>query len=116
VRASAAQVTLVRSSHSIDVLAPGVSKAALVERLSREAAGGEVLCVGDRGRWPGNDHQLLAGRFGLSVDEVSPDPSACWNLAPLGARCVEAALYYLEHLVVRGGVATIDLGRTGTEP
>lgn len=115
VRASSAQVTLVRSSHSIDVLAPGVSKAALVERLSRVVAGEEVLCVGDRGRWPGNDHQLLAGRFGLSVDEVSPDPSACWNLAPPGARCVEAALYYLEHLVVRGGVATIDLGRTGTD-
>jgi hypothetical protein len=116
VRASATQVTMVRSSHSIDVLAPGVSKAALVERLSREAAGEDILCVGDRGRWPGNDHQLLAGRFGLSVDEVSPDPSACWNLAPPGARGVEAALYYLERLVVRGGVATINLlGRTGTD-
>jgi hypothetical protein len=115
VRASAHQVNLVRSSHSIDVLPAGVSKAALVERLSREAAGGEVLCVGDKGRWPGNDHQLLAGRFGLSVDEVSTDPSACWNLAPPGARCVEASLYYLERLVVRGGVATIDLEMTGTE-
>jgi hypothetical protein len=115
VRASATQVTLVRSSHSIDVLAPGVSKAALVERLSQKVAGGDVLCLGDRGRWPGNDHQLLAGQFGLSVDEVSPDPLACWNLAPPGARGVEAALYYLERLVVRNGVVTIDLGRTGTD-
>jgi hypothetical protein len=111
-RASAPGVTLVRSSHSVDVLAPGVSKVALVHRLGQEAGrarGAAILCVGDKGRWPGNDHELLAGPFSLSVDEVSPDPSTCWNLAPPGARCVEATLAYLALMKVRDGLVSLDL-------
>src|SRR5262249_40413744 len=67
-------VTALRSSHSIDMLAPGVSKRALVERLRASLSSvTAILCVGDRGRWPGNDFFLLREPLSLSVDEVSSD-------------------------------------------
>jgi hypothetical protein len=98
-----------RSGHSVDVVAPGVSKLAVVVRV-RQAVGVErdVLCIGDRGRWPGNDHALLATPYSLSADEVSADPAACWNLAPAGHRGLQATLGYLRRLSRRGGFLTFD--------
>jgi fructoselysine-6-P-deglycase FrlB-like protein len=92
-------VMVVQSSHSMDVLAPGVSKWAVLDRVA-ELLGGQapVLCIGDRGQWPGNDFSLLSGPHALSVDEVSPDPATCWNLAPPGHRGTQAALGYLSQL------------------
>ena len=94
-------VAAVRSSHSVDVLAPRVSKQEIVRRMQEflgRAEPAPVLCVGDRGRWPGNDFALLEGPYSLSVDEVSPDPETCWNLAPPGHRGVQATLDYLKAL------------------
>jgi fructoselysine-6-P-deglycase FrlB-like protein len=96
-------VTVVRSSHSIDVLAPGVSKRTLVEQVRGkvgEVGKTMVLCIGDRGRWPGNDFALLQEPYSLSVDEVSSDPNTCWNLAPAGHRGVQATLDYLRAMQV----------------
>jgi hydroxymethylpyrimidine pyrophosphatase-like HAD family hydrolase/fructoselysine-6-P-deglycase FrlB-like protein len=93
-------VMLLRSSHAMDVIAPSVSKQAVIDEV-RQAIGSEsaILCIGDRGRWPGNDFALLSNPNSLSVDEVSPDPAQCWNIAPPGSRGVQAVVYYLEHLV-----------------
>jgi hydroxymethylpyrimidine pyrophosphatase-like HAD family hydrolase len=106
-------VTLVRSSHSLDALAPGVSKRLLVERVREELARvsrlGAVLCIGDKGKWPGNDFALLEEPHSLSVDEVSPDPATCWNLAAPGERCVPATLGYLRAIQAEQGQFTIDL-------
>ena len=103
-------VTALRSSHSIDVLAPGVSKRALVERLrSTVPAARSILCIGDRGRWPGNDFSLLSEPLSLSVDEVSSDKETCWNLAGPGRRCVEATLHYLHAMRSLGGTLTMNL-------
>jgi hypothetical protein len=91
-------VMVVRSSHSMDILAPGVSKKAVVERVAELAGSGQtppILRIGDRGRWPGNDSALLCSAHALSVDEVSADPATCWNLAPPGESGVQAALGYL---------------------
>ena len=99
----AGRLNYVRSGHSIDILAPGVSKLALVEAVSALSYGndsGTVLCMGDRGRWPGNDYALLREAHALSVHEVSPDPNTCWNISPAGYRGVQAALYYLERLTM----------------
>lgn len=96
-----AGVAAVRSSHSMDVVAAGVTKRAVVERvrdLLPARADAPVLCIGDRGRWPGNDHALLSTPFALSVDEVSPDPETGWNLAAPGRRGADAALDYLARL------------------
>ncbi len=103
-------VSVVRSSHSVDVLAPGVSKRSLVERVRRELpAERAILCIGDRGRWPGNDYSLLQEPCSLSADEVSPDPRTCWNLANPGVRGVSATLRYLRALSVQKGTARFSI-------
>lgn len=100
-------VQLVQSAHSIDVLAPGVSKrsllTALMEALRDDHRDPAILCIGDRGRWPGNDFELLRHRFALSVDQTSLDPSTCWNLAPPSTRNVDASLYYLSQFEMKPG-------------
>lgn len=89
-------VQVVVSSHSLDILAPGVSKRRVLEAVSRE--GEHTLAIGDCGRWPGNDYILLSLGLSLSCLEVSPDPESCWNLAPPGCRGVQATLSYLAKL------------------
>lgn len=94
-------VAAVRSSHSMDVVAPGVTKRAVIDRVRDLLPAPQVtpiLCIGDRGRWPGNDYALLSTPFALSVDEVSPDPETGWNLAAPGRRGAVATLDYLECL------------------
>ncbi|MBN9121878.1 MAG: sucrose-6-phosphate hydrolase [Planctomycetes bacterium] len=93
-------VTVLRSGHSVDVLAPGVSKLAVVKRIG-DIAGceeTEVLCIGDQGGWPGNDHALLGTPLSLSSNIVSADPERCWNLAAAGVRESRATLGYLRLL------------------
>jgi fructoselysine-6-P-deglycase FrlB-like protein len=90
------QLTVVRSGHSVDVLGPGVSKLRAVETLSSN--GCSTLAIGDAGRWPGNDFELLSQGLTLSVDEASADPLTCWNLAPPGMRGAQATAYYLRLL------------------
>lgn len=94
-------VTITRSSHSIDIVAEGVSKINVVEYLRKSIGVASVLTIGDRGRWPGNDYELLKEPFALSVDELNVDPNTCWNLAPRGQRGIGATLGYLRAL---GGV------------
>jgi hypothetical protein len=89
-------LTALRSAHSIDILAPGVSKRSLVKQVA--VSQGPTICVGDRGRWPGNDFAFLSEPYSLSVDEVSLDPATCWNLAPAGHQGIQAALDYLRWL------------------
>lgn len=100
---------IVVSSHSLDVLGPTRGKGSLVSRLRQELGEGrEVLCIGDRGAWPGNDYSLLAEPLSLSVDEVSSLSHACWNLAPLGVSGPDATLLYLRSIKARGGVGTFS--------
>lgn len=98
-------VRIVVSSHSLDVLGPVRGKGALVSWLRKEIGDErEVLCIGDRGAWPGNDYALLAEPLSLSVDEVSSLNDACWNLAPRGLSGPDATLLYLRAIKARGGV------------
>ena len=101
-------VTITRSSHSIDILCPGVTKLNVVNRLREVTADAAILTIGDRGRWPGNDHELLKEPFSLSVDEISVDPATCWNLALRGQRGVIATLGYLRALRAVGGILRLD--------
>jgi hydroxymethylpyrimidine pyrophosphatase-like HAD family hydrolase len=97
---TAAGISLLRSSHSMDIVAAGVSKVAVVQHVAEMAGDPHVpvLCVGDKGRYPGNDHLLLGTSYGLSVDEPAPDVGSGWNLAPVGYRGVDACVNYLRRL------------------
>jgi hydroxymethylpyrimidine pyrophosphatase-like HAD family hydrolase len=99
-RAELATLKVVHSSHSVDVVPFQVSKSTFVQSIAHAAHVSEkaIVKIGDRGRWPGNDADLLAMSHGLSVDEVSGDPGSCWNLAPLGLSGPAATLYYLQHI------------------
>jgi len=95
------RITVVRSSHSIDILASGVSKRSVIAYINRKFMNGNeavILKIGDRGRWPGNDFELLSDPYTLSVDELSADPETCWNLAPQGQRGVQVTLGYCRSL------------------
>jgi len=100
---SPGEVHVMRSGHSIDILPNLVSKLAVVNEVRRIAGFGAdapVLRIGDQGRWPGNDSQLLASEHGLSVYNVSSDSRNCWNLAPPGWRGRQATLSYLRSLSI----------------
>jgi hypothetical protein len=106
-------IQVVSSSLSVDVLAPGVSKRNLVKFFvdrGKVTSEERVLCVGDRGRWPGNDHGLLDHPFALSTDEVSADPLSGWNLAPAGCRGTQATRFYLDHVEVHPASFRLRLG------
>ncbi len=100
-------VRIVVSSHSLDVLGPTRGKGSLVSWLREQIGDGlDVLCIGDRGAWPGNDYSLLAEPMSLSVDEVSSLSDVCWNLAPRGISGPDATLLYLRAIKARGCVGT----------
>jgi HAD superfamily hydrolase (TIGR01484 family) len=92
--------TMVRSKHSVDILAKGVSKSVLVADIIQKFKVDpyEVLTMGDQGAWPGNDAALLEHRFSLSVDMPSRRLDRGWKLAPAEKRDVDATLWYLERM------------------
>lgn len=101
-------VSVTRSAHSIDILAPGVSKLNTVERLRSMVGDSPILTVGDRGRWPGNDFELLSLPYALGVDEISPDPTTCWHLGRPGQRGPTVTLEYLSALEQKDGLVGIN--------
>lgn len=99
------------SSKSIDIIPLETSKNAVIRAIRRSCGpSAEVLCIGDAGEWPGNDFELLSNPHSLSCDSTSPDPVTCWNLAPVGVRCVDAALRYLKALELEDGKAHFRAG------
>ena len=106
-------LSVVTSTHSIDILPQSVSKTKVVEEVlarlgHHDHATSAVLCIGDRGCPPGNDADLLRHPLALSVDEVSANPSTCWNLATPGLRFDSACLEYLSRLKVGKRGARFD--------
>ncbi|MBL0745717.1 HAD hydrolase family protein [Chryseolinea lacunae] len=101
---------VLRSSHSIDIIATNVSKLSVVKEIRKKIRNGDViLSIGDRGRWPGNDAKLLNESLSLSVDEVCFSPETCWNLCPAGIRGAQGTLYYLSRLKRKNGTSRISL-------
>jgi hydroxymethylpyrimidine pyrophosphatase-like HAD family hydrolase/fructoselysine-6-P-deglycase FrlB-like protein len=101
--ATCGKIAVVTSSHSVDVIAAGVCKLNVVSRLVKELGltdrgASSILCIGDRGRAPGNDADLLSHPLSLSVDQASDDPATCWTLAAPGLRYDQACLEYLTRL------------------
>ena len=103
------RVAVTRSGHSVDIVPSGVSKLNVVRQL-RGTVGDDILVMGDRGRWPGNDYDLLSEPFALGVDEISADPTTCWHLGKPGQRGPAVTLDYLSALTARGDRLTFEVG------
>ena len=81
-----------------------VSKLHVVEAIKQNIPeNSEILNIGDTGKWPGNDAELLKQTLSLSVDEVSYSAETCWNLCPAGMRGAQCTLYYLRRLKRKNG-------------
>lgn len=91
---------IVRSRHSIDVLAPNIGKTRVLAQLIHDyrVLPHELLAIGDQGAWPGNDFALLEHRCSLSVDFSSRRLDRGWKLAPAHKRGVDACQWYLNRL------------------
>jgi HAD superfamily hydrolase (TIGR01484 family) len=65
--------SIVRSKHSVDILAAGMGKSRLIAHIIQtfKIDPYDILTMGDQGAWPGNDSTLLEHRFSLSVDVPS---------------------------------------------
>lgn len=86
-----------QSSHSIDIVSAKVSKRNVISAIAARAncLPEDVLCIGDRGRWPGNDFELLQSPLSLSADQCSNLEDRCWNLAGTYRRQVAATCFQL---------------------
>ncbi|SJZ44379.1 HAD-superfamily hydrolase, subfamily IIB [Trichlorobacter thiogenes] len=91
---------MVRSKHSVDVLAGGVGKSRLIAQIIQESKIDpyHILTMGDQGAWPGNDSALLEHKFSLSVDLPSRRIDRGWKLSPPHKRDVDATIWYLERI------------------
>ena len=103
-------VGVTRSGHSVDVVAAGVTKLNVVRRLREMVGDAPILAIGDRGRWPGNDHELLSVQFALGVDEIGGDPTTCWHLGEPGQRGPTVTLDYLSSLEAHDGLVRFAAG------
>ena len=85
----------------------------MISRLRARVGDAPILTIGDRGRWPGNDYELLQEKFSLSVDETSVDPQTYWNLASVGQRGTAVTLEYLNGLKSDAGTAHFSRSMLG---
>jgi len=108
----ALDLTVASSGHSVDILAPGISKRSVATELQKRfrLRDEEVLCIGDQGRAPGNDSELLAHFPSLSVAAVSQDPRTCWRLSPAMISGPSATVWYLSKLTFKQGAARFRKG------
>ena len=91
-------ITMVESSHSIDIIPRKIASKNNVLAHCRKMCKllglpADALCVGDKGQWPGNDYELLANDYALSVGEVSSTPGTGWNIGRPGMRDEKAVAY-----------------------
>jgi len=96
-------IQILESSHSMDIIDQTfTNKLNIIEKCKKMTAErnlcADCLCIGDKGKWPGNDYQLLSSAFSLSVDEVSAVNNSCWNIANSGIKNVDATIFYLSCL------------------
>ncbi len=106
-------ITMVESSHSIDIIPRDIASKNNIlthcKRLSKSLGlSQEVLCIGDKGQWPGNDYALLANEYGLSVNEVSSLPETCWNICPPGLRDEKGVAYLFQKIKMEEGYFTLN--------
>ncbi|MCU0733049.1 MAG: HAD hydrolase family protein, partial [Hyphomonas sp.] len=111
------RVRVTGSGHSYDIVPASSSKLAVVRELRNGMpADAEVLCFGDSGSRPGNDHALLSHSFGISVGDVCAAADGCWSMFGFHPVGPEALLRILRSLVASdaGGIR-LDLASLGLD-
>lgn len=95
---------LVKSKHSVDVLAHDIHKSKVIADIVQRTRihPYEIITIGDQGAWPGNDFALLEHKYSLSVDVPSRRLDRGWKLAPSHLRDVDATIWYLEKIQITG--------------
>jgi hypothetical protein len=88
-------LSAVASAHSVDILAPGISKR---NSLRADDADVRYLCIGDSGEWPGNDYELLQEPSSLSSHRTSQRLDSCWHISAPGSRNSQSTLHYFSCL------------------
>ena len=83
------------SSHSMDIVVSTKASKTAVKQISED-----VLVIGDRGDYEGNDFEMLSMPYSLSVDGVSRNPETCWNLTPRELHGLDVIKYYLRKIKV----------------
>ena len=81
------------SSHSMDIVVSTKASKTAVKDISED-----VLVIGDRGDYEGNDFEMLSLPYSLSVDGVSRNPNSCWNLAPKELEGLDVVKFYLRKI------------------
>jgi hypothetical protein len=103
-------VTVLASSHSVDIVSDRTSKTVVADALHPERPGC-TLRIGDQGAAGGNDFELLNTGLSLSVDRVSSSLETCWNLGQPGVSGPALTLQYLQALRGRDGHLCVDTSR-----
>ncbi|OOQ61923.1 HAD hydrolase family protein [Mucilaginibacter pedocola] len=103
IRLDVPNIQILESSHSMDIIDQAeTNKLNIVEYCltlaKKHGLMPEVICFGDKGKWPGNDHQLLSTCYSLSVDEVTALTDSCWNLSQASIKNTDAMLGYMSAL------------------
>ncbi|RFZ63450.1 hypothetical protein DE4576_04648 [Mycobacterium marinum] len=95
---SDSQLKAVASAHSLDIVLASTSKNSLRRCVAEPTKQvGQTLAIGDQGGFGGNDFELLSATpLSLSVDEVSGDPTRCWNLEAGAHSGPSALIKYLQ--------------------
>ncbi len=111
----AGRLKVLRSQHSVDVVAVGTSKLRVVAALSDPTAGGpvDVLAIGDSGSPLGNDHELLSSPTSISVDQVCGDVEGCWTLFGDGVVGPDALHRILHAIEIDSGRGRLNLATPG---
>ena len=106
-------ISVTRTSHSIDILGSGVSKKSVVEACRKAVWSnhmeGDILRIGDSGNWSGNDFALLSTPLSLSVDKCPKNTLWAWNLASPGHVGPDATLDYVKAMRFDDGALTLDV-------
>jgi fructoselysine-6-P-deglycase FrlB-like protein/hydroxymethylpyrimidine pyrophosphatase-like HAD family hydrolase len=81
-------IKVLASGHSLDIIPTSASKGVVVEEIADmvDTTTDRILRIGDRGAWPGNDHELLSHPLGLSVDQSATTGPGGYRITPSGLR------------------------------
>ena len=97
-------IKVVESTHSVDLLSKDVSKINLIKYIEQKNLEQyKIMTIGDRGKQPGNDFELLANPYSLSVDMVSDNSESCWNLLTNNQKEEKGTLEYLKQFKISNG-------------